>query len=346
MAVRAKILVVDDAEVNIDILIEFLGAEYDVDTATDGALALARCIAKPPDIILLDVIMPGMDGFEVCRRLKADDRTAEIPVIFITALDDISSETRGLALGAIDFITKPFNPGVVRARVANHLALREAARLREDVERIMRHDLKSPLTTVITLPQLMLMDDNIDAAQQGMLRRIEDAGYTLLAMINLSTTLLRMERGSYDLWPEDMDLAAVARKVLTGFAETAAMRGIELILLTADADAVIPFRGEELLCHSMLCNLVGNALDASPKGETVQVVLKPKDKGLRIDIVNRGQVPPELEGRFFEKYATSGKSRGTGLGTYSARLIARAHGGDISMESKSGRVTVSVWLPG
>jgi signal transduction histidine kinase len=287
-----------------------------------------------------------MDGFEVCRRLKADERTAEIPVIFITALDDISSETRGLALGAIDFITKPFNPGVVRARVANHLALREAIRLREDVERIMRHDLKSPLTAVITLPQLLLMDDNIDDAQRSMLRRIEDAGYTLLAMINLSTTLLRMERGSYDLWPEDMDLAAVARKVLSGFAETAAMRRIELKLLPAGQDAVVPFRGEELLCHSMLCNLIGNALDASPHEETVQVSLKPQDGGLGIDIVNRGQVPPELEGRFFEKYATSGKTRGTGLGTYSARLIARAHGGDITMESQNGRVTVSVWLPG
>jgi CheY-like chemotaxis protein len=345
MAERAKILVVDDAEVNIDILVEFLGGEYNVDPATDGLQALERVVTEAPDIILLDVIMPGMDGFEVCRRLKADERTAEIPVIFITALDDISSETRGLALGAIDFITKPFNPGVVRARVANHLALREAIRLREDVERIMRHDLKSPLTTVITLPQLLLMDDNIDDAQQSMLRRIEDAGYTLLAMINLSTTLLRMERGSYDLCPEDMDLAAVARKVLAGFVETAAMRRIELKLVPADQDAVVPFRGEELLCHSMLCNLIGNALDASPKGETVQVFLKSEDGGLRVDIVNRGQVPPELEGRFFEKYATCGKTRGTGLGTYSARLIARAHGGDIFMESKNGRVTVSVWLP-
>lgn len=132
-----------------------------------------------------------------------------------------------------------------------------------------------------------------------------------------------------------MDLAAVARKVLAGFVETAAMRRIELKLVPADQDAVVPFRGEELLCHSMLCNLIGNALDASPKGETVQVFLKSEDGGLRVDIVNRGQVPPELEGRFFEKYATCGKTRGTGLGTYSARLIARAHGGDIFMESKT-----------
>ena len=210
----------------------------------------------------------------------------------------------------------------------------------------MRHDLKSPLTTVITLPQLLLMDDNLEEAQRNMLRRIEDAGYTLMAMINLSTTLFRMERGSYELKPENMDMAAVTRKVLAGFTETAAMRRIELQLLSGGQDK-IPFRGEELLCHSMLCNLVSNALDACPRREMVHVSLHPLAVGgVRIDIVNRGQVPPELGDRFFEKYATSGKTHGIGLGTYSARLIARAHGGDISMESGNGLVTVSVCLPG
>lgn len=343
---RAKILVVDDTQVNIDILAEFLGGEYDIDTAASGPKALQSVTATPPDLILLDVLMPDMDGFEVCARLKADEKTADIPVIFITALDDVAAETRGLALGAIDFITKPFNPAVVRARVANHLALREAIRLKEDVERIMRHDLKSPLTTVVSLPQLMLMDENLDDAQRGMLQRIEDAGYTLMAMINLSTTLFRMERGSYELRPADMDLAAVTRKVLAGFAESAAMRQISLVMLPGEKNAAIPFRGEELLCHSMLCNLVGNALDASAPGGTVRVCLEPQGKrGVHIDIVNSGLVPPEIRDRFFEKYATSGKSRGTGLGTYSARLIAQAHGGDISMKNEGGLVTVSVRLP-
>jgi CheY-like chemotaxis protein len=343
---RPKILVVDDTEVNISILAEFLAGEYDIDTAASGPQALERVAYSPPDLILLDVMMPGMDGFEVCGRLKSDEPTADIPIIFITALDDVTAETKGLALGAIDFITKPFNPAVVRARVANHLALREAVRLKEDVDRIMRHDLKSPLTAVISLPQLMLMDENLDDGQRAMLQRIEGAGYTLMAMINLSTTLFRMERGNYELRPEDMDLAAVTRKVLAGFAETAAMRRIKLDMYLGQRDRVIPFRGEELLCHSMLCNLVGNALDASPSGETVRVWLYCQDNGgVRIDIVNKGLVPAELRDSFFEKYATSGKDRGTGLGTYSARLIARAHGGDIDMTSGGGLVTVSVWLP-
>lgn len=343
-----RILIVDDTEVNIEILVEYLGAGFDLSVAMDGLEALRSVDDSPPDIILLDIVMPGMDGFEVCRRLKADERTADIPVIFITALDDVAAETRGLALGAIDFITKPFNPVVVRARVGNHIALREAARLREDVERIMRHDLKSPLTTVVSLPRLLLMDGNLGEDQRDMLRRIEDAGYTLMAMVNLSTALFRMERGSYELRPEGMDLAAVARKVLEGFAETAGMRrvGLKLLIDGREPGGPVPWRGEELLCHSMLANLVDNALDASPRDAEVRVLVgRRPEGGVRIDIVNMGEVPPELGGRFFEKYATAGKTRGTGLGTYSARLIAQAHGGDIEMKSEGGTVTVSVVLP-
>lgn len=343
---RARILIADDSEINVLVLREFLEDDYDIITASDGGQALRRIEEDPPDIVLLDIMMPGLDGYQVCERLKGNDRTAEIPVIFITALDDVAAESRGLELGAIDFITKPFNPGIVKARVRNHIALREAARLKEDVERIMRHDLKSPLGTVIILPQLLLMDDNLTDAQRDMLGRIEDAGYTLMAMINLSTTLFRMERGSYELAPEDMDLAAVARKVLAGFSETADMRriGLKLLVDGREEDARVPYRGEELLCHSMLANLVGNALDASPHGGTVRVAME-SSEGVRIDIVNAGDVPPRLRERFFEKYATAGKSRGTGLGTYSARLIAMAHGGDIAMACGGGEVTVSVRLP-
>lgn len=112
---RARILIADDSEINIMILREFLGDDYDVVTATDGEQALQRIGEEPPDLVLLDILMPGLDGYQVCGKLKGDERTAEIPVIFITALDDAAAESRGLELGAIDFITKPFNPAVVMA---------------------------------------------------------------------------------------------------------------------------------------------------------------------------------------------------------------------------------------
>jgi diguanylate cyclase (GGDEF)-like protein len=121
----ASILIVDDVPTNIQVLAEALRRQYRVKVATNGRDAIAVAQARPqPDLILLDVMMPAMDGFEVCRRLKADPATRHIPVVFVTAKDDATDEERGLMLGAVDYIGKPFHLPVVRARVRNHLALK------------------------------------------------------------------------------------------------------------------------------------------------------------------------------------------------------------------------------
>jgi len=121
---KGKILIVDDMAINLDILVETLGADFDISVALDGKSALQSCAEHCPDLILLDIMMPGMDGYEVCRRLKEDRLTCEMPVIFITALTDADDESKGLGLGAVDYITKPFNPVLVRARVKNHIMLK------------------------------------------------------------------------------------------------------------------------------------------------------------------------------------------------------------------------------
>jgi len=118
------LLVVDDAVQNIDLILAVLGEDYTVRIATDGAAALKSVKRARPDLILLDVMMPGMDGFEVCRRLKDDPATREIPIIFLTALNEDADEAHGLELGAVDYITKPFNMTIVQARVRNHLELK------------------------------------------------------------------------------------------------------------------------------------------------------------------------------------------------------------------------------
>lgn len=120
----ARILVVDDIPTNVKILVELLRGEHTIQVATFGEQALLLATGDtPPDLVLLDVMMPGMDGFEVCRRLKEIEETRRIPVIFVTAMDDDVNEEKGFALGAVDYVTKPFSPALVRARVHLHLKL-------------------------------------------------------------------------------------------------------------------------------------------------------------------------------------------------------------------------------
>jgi diguanylate cyclase (GGDEF)-like protein len=121
---RARLLVVDDQPINVQALYRALCADHQVLVATSGEQALAMCAERLPDLVLLDVVMPGIDGFEVCRRLQADAGTQHVPVIFVTASSDEAAETHGLEVGAVDFITKPINPAIVRARVKTHLTLK------------------------------------------------------------------------------------------------------------------------------------------------------------------------------------------------------------------------------
>ncbi len=121
---NCTVLIVDDTETNIDILVEALSGDFQISVAMDGERALSTIDAKIPDVILLDIIMPGMDGYEVCARLKSDTLTKNIPIIFITAMSEAEDEAKGLSLGAVDYITKPFSPELVRARVQNQLELK------------------------------------------------------------------------------------------------------------------------------------------------------------------------------------------------------------------------------
>ena len=173
------ILVVDDIEANVDILVEVLGDEYDVSVAMDGKSALEGIEEDPPDLILLDIMMPDMDGYEVCRRLKADDCFREIPVIFITAMGDVEDETQGLELGAIDYIVKPISPPIVKARVKNHLALKLA---QEELEqqnelleiRVQERTEELALTQDVTIYAMASLAETRDPETGGHIRRTQN----------------------------------------------------------------------------------------------------------------------------------------------------------------------------
>lgn len=131
--VRPQLLLVDDVRANLLLLAKALGQDYECRLATDGAAALDQALANPPDLILLDVLMPGMNGYEVCRRLKEEPRTMNIPVIFLTTLSDEEDEKAGLEAGAIDYVAKPFRLPIVKARVRNHLELKRRGDLLENL---------------------------------------------------------------------------------------------------------------------------------------------------------------------------------------------------------------------
>lgn len=345
------LLIVDDERLNINILVDLFQNDFEILVAKNGLQALARASGTPrPDLILLDVIMPEMDGFEVCCRLKDDPVTREIPVIFITALNAEEDQVRGFDLGAVDFITKPFLPRVVKSRVETHLALRTAlrtvqeqnvdleaaARLRDDVERITHHDLKTPLNAVINLPDLLMEELDLDPEHGEALDMIQAAGYTMLEMINNSLNTFRMEQGVYSFSPVPVDLIPLCRRLVGEVQPMADAKGLPVPLFLngepAGATSAFVVQGEELLCYSMLANLLKNAMEASPEGEPVTLVLTDVEGGKEIGIHNRGEVPEEIRAVFFDKYVTHGKEGGSGLGTYSARLMAEAQRAAIRLE--------------
>ncbi|MBW3164855.1 HD domain-containing phosphohydrolase [Ferrimonas balearica] len=146
---RATILVVDDMPENIDVLVGILKADYQIKVALNGPTALKIVQASPPDLILLDIMMPEMDGLEVCRRLKAQPMTSPIPVIFVTALGEVSDEAAGLAVGAVDYLTKPVNAAIVRARVKAQLALYSQAQHLENLVRARTDELEQARLHVV-----------------------------------------------------------------------------------------------------------------------------------------------------------------------------------------------------
>jgi PAS domain S-box-containing protein len=220
-------------------------------------------------------------------------------------------------------------------------ALEESVRLREEVDRMSRHDLKTPLNAIIGISRLMHEEGRLSAEDAQLATRIEEAGFRLLSMINLSLDMFRMEQGTYPLSPKAVDLRDVLDKVVRDLRSHAKAKRASVRI---EGDAAHAW-GEELLCYSMLANVTKNAIEATPQGGTVTLSIQPAEEGVSIRIHNAGAVPEAMRGRFFEKYSTAGKQGGLGLGTYSARLMARTQMGDIEMQtSEAAGTTLAVRL--
>ncbi|WP_299796194.1 response regulator [Ramlibacter sp.] len=276
-----------------------------------------------------------------------------VAVLLALAVDLLLIDTPGpdRKLAPIGFALFLISPAMVIARrMAQALnaeergrTLEENARLREDVERISRHDLKTPLNSIIGATRLLRDDSKLTGDQRELLGVLQRSALRMLEMVNLSLGLFRMETGSYDFRPQAVDLRQVVTRVLVDLHSYAEAHSV--LLHWQDTDpAPVYARAEELLCYSILANLVKNAVEAAGAGHPVAVTLQRGDP-LVIEVHNPGEVPAAIAQRFFEKYVTAGKSGGTGLGTYSARLMARAQGGELLMHTSAQGTTLALTLP-
>ena len=221
--------------------------------------------------------------------------------------------------------------------------------LHEDIERITRHDLKTPLSGMIAVPELLKQTGGLSVIQLNLLQLLEDSATTMLNMINMSMDIYKMEKNTYKLIQSLVDVLMLIRRIDIELSRIFAYKGVEIMtningLKITDKSSFVIW-GEELLCYSMLSNLIKNALEASPESGTITISLE-SENDYYIEIKNSGVVPEEIRDIFFDKYTTAGKRSGTGLGTYSARLIAETHNGHLEMNTsiKNG-TTITAILP-
>jgi signal transduction histidine kinase len=354
------ILVVDDDPRNRKLLEEYLiGAGYNVRIAVDGRTALAAATERPPDLVLLDVMMPDLSGLEVCRQLKRDPRTRLCQVVLVTALDGAPHRVEGLDTGADDYIAKPVRReefmakvrSMLRARnllaeldearstlAARNAKLEELEELKETLTQTLVHDLKNPLAAV--LGNLELMERKADEPVLHLVRRSKAAAWRMHQMILNLLDIGQLEEGKLVLHPESVEAGALARKACTEMESGAAQRGVRLEVAAGSDQAVL--RGDVTVLRRVMDNLLANAIEHSPKDGVVSVAVTPCDEGIEIAVSDQGPgVPPEYRERIFEKFqrlesrkSVPGANRGLGL-TF-CRLAVEAHGGTIWVDDAPG----------
>lgn len=372
-AAAPSLLIVDDTPANLQVLAAMLKDQgFTVRPVPSGELALRAAESEPPDLILLDIMMPEMNGYEVCERLKANDSLRDIPVIFISALSDTSDKVKAFEVGGLDYVTKPFQFDEVRARVGAHLKLRrlqvEAAEhhrqleqsyeqlreledLRDSLMHMIVHDLRTPLTSIITGLETMETLGDLDDLQQELLTVSIEGGHTLLGMINDLLDINKMESGQMELERGPVDAGALAQRCVNQVATLAHEKGLELGVEIAEPLPVLQADEEKL--RRTLVNLLGNAIKFTSRGSVMlSVQHNPEDNTLCFAVRDTGEgIPREAFERIFEKFGQvetrkAGRKMSTGLGLTFCKMVAEAHAGRIWVESELGVGSVfSLALP-
>ncbi len=364
---RGRILVVDDNRLNRMTLEKSLVQQGHVATeAENGLLALELLRLNDFDLVLLDIVMPEMDGFQVLEVMKADESLRAIPVIVISALEEMESVVRCIQIGAEDYLNKPFDPVLLRARIGASLEkkwlrdqerahLEELMKLNELKNRFLgmaAHDLRSPLSIVQGFVKLLLKGQlgAVSDAQKDMLERIGASSQRMLTLINDLLDIAAIESGRLSLDPKETDLGEFLRDCQNSHVMLAAAKSIRLESDIPDDLPRVRVDGSRL--EQVVGNLVGNAVKFSYPGSVVRLRARVDGSTAIVSVEDHGQgIPQEEISSMFADFARTsvrptGGEKSTGLGLAIAKRIVVAHGGRISVESQVGKgSTFSFTLP-
>jgi signal transduction histidine kinase len=364
------ILIVDDTPANLDTISTVLSdAGYEIAVATSGEKALQLLQRRSPDLILLDVRMPGIDGFETCDRIKANPKTCDIPIIFMTSLIDINNKIKGFNCGAVDYISKPFQEQEILARVKTHLNLHlltqnleqqvaeQTASLRTAIEALgqaniskksflstMSQEIRTPIDEILRLTENLQEQTvgKLDAQQIDDLAKIERNGNHLLSLINNTLKLANIESGQLKLDLDLTDIEDLCKSCLTAIKPRADKKNIELILNTEPNLPMILI--DERHLRQAIINLLNNAIKFTSVGSvtisvTTAISTDRSNTYIRIAIADTGiGIAPADIHQLFQPFVqisnlVENRHEGSGLGLILAKQIVELHDGKISVYS-------------
>lgn len=337
------ILIVDDTPANLGVLVETLGAAgYQLMVAEDSEEALAQTAQTQPDLILLDVMMPGLDGFETCRRLRAQPTTRDVPVLFMTALSETADKVKAFAAGGVDYITKPIEHEEALARVRTHLALRRLRRELEDQlvlkDRFMRiagHDLRNPLCLILMAGELARRQPDTSPAVTKYLTNIGDSAAQMRRIIDTFLEIRAPSGGTAGRVDLSLLAAAVARQH-----EHAAERK-HIAVVTEFAGQLPLARCDSALAYQALANFLSNALKFTPPGGRVTLRTRLAGERIRAEVQDTGPgIPAGERDQLFREHArlsprpTAGEES-HGLGLAIVKHLVESQAGSVGADFPS-----------